>query len=205
VSDQSDGGAVSDFDVDLIEDFDIWLAGVAKSNVSHVNLSDFRLSLSFSHFLGLIVAFLSCRLGHETCNFIESTLHLRNLLQILVQTQDVPYDLPVVQQVGSYFTRSELAILDGLATEECNPDECTIEEPLEAEHHRCVVLGHVRANVVHAFVAVVEEIGADLLTRESFHCPYVTKGFTGNSRLLSLDFLVLLLGELCQTRPSWHN
>jgi len=144
-------------------------------------------------------------LGNETCDFVESSLHLGDLLQIGVQSHDVPDDLPVVEEVGSDLTRTEFPIFHGLAAEEGDSDKCAVEKPLEEEHHCSVVFGHVLANVVDSFIALVEEIASNIFTRESLDSFYVTKGFIGNRWLLSLNFLVLLLGELSQTRPNWHD
>ena len=164
MTNESHSRAILNIDAHVAKDFDIGLAWIVETNVADVDLAQLRLSHLRGHLFLFIVPLLPGRCGHKASDLVESSLHFGNLLQVGVESHDIPDDLPVVQEVSGDLTRGELPILDRLGREKGNANKRAIEEVLEEEHHSCVIFGHVLANIVHTLIALREELHADLLT-----------------------------------------
>lgn len=155
--------------------------------------------------LVVIVTLLLLRLSDEDSNLVEGSLDLGDGLQVRVQIHDVEDDLPAVKQVGGDFSACKLAILNSLGRNKGRSNEGTVEEELEAEHHRGVVICHILANIEHSIVGCVKLFDSNILSTEGLDSSHIAEGLVGDGGGLSFHLLVLLLSELCQPLPDGHH
>jgi len=164
MADQGNCLVVLNINSDILENGDIRLGGIIKSNILNIDST----LLSILHCLGslfwLIVALLLLLFHDKFGDFIERTLNFTNLLQVRGDVENVEQNLPVVDEEGRHFTNSEVVTSDFFRGKISDSDETSVEKALEEKHHDCVVDSHVSSNIKYTSIVLFKSFDTFLFT-----------------------------------------